>query len=316
MTGHRPENFLTLRLRKYEGAGNDFLVHSDHDDRIRLTAAQVQALCDRRYGVGADGIIRVLAGPPGTDVRMELRNADGSPAEMSGNGIRCLAHFAVSCRMVVGSEVVVATDAGVRRVTVQAGGEDGVAEGSVAMGAVTLGDEVDPEPLVAVAGPAGPGVRARRVGVGNPHLVVVAPHVDPGWVTGWAAAVDAATAGGTNVELVTVDGPGAMTLSVWERGAGATLACGTGTAAAAAAAEVWGLVDLPVRVANPGGTLWVERRGGELVLGGPSRLVADVEVGWLSLATAVTARERRRFGGGGAVPDGPDGAAPAPGGAP
>lgn len=278
-----------LRLHKLQGAGNDFLVLVDLDGSRPLAGAEVRALCDRRRGVGADGVLRVLAGPPGTDVRMELHNADGSPAEMSGNGVRCLAHAVVAAGVVPGPEVVVATDAGTRRVELRLGDDPVTAEGSVAMGAVTLGSEVDPGSLVAVPGPAGPGVRARRVDAGNPHLVVVVPELDPAWVTGWARAVDAATPGGSNVELVTVDGPAAMTLSVWERGAGATLACGTGTTAAAVAAEGWGLAALPVRVANPGGVLWVDRRGGDLVLGGPSRQVAEVIVEERALAEAVAA---------------------------
>lgn len=268
-------------LHKYEGAGNDFLVLVDLDDEWRLTPAQVRALCDRHRGVGADGLLRVLAGPPGADVRMELRNADGSTAEMSGNGIRCLAHAVVAERLVAAPDVVVATDAGIRRVEVRGEGDvwgGAAADATVTMGDIELGDEVDPSVLVPLPGPTGSGVRARRVDAGNPHLVVVVPRVDAAWVTGWAQAVDAATAGGTNVELVTVDGPGAMSVSVWERGAGATLACGTGTTAAAVAAESWGLIDLPVRVANPGGMLWVERRAGQLVLGGPSRQVAEVRL--------------------------------------
>lgn len=287
-----------LQLVKYEGAGNDFLVLFDEDGAIGLGGDEVRALCDRHHGIGADGLLRVLAGPPGSDVRMDLRNADGSPAEMSGNGIRCLAHAVVSRGLVPGPVVVVATDAGIRRVELRPVADGVGGEGTVAMGQVSLGDEVDPTSLVDVPGPAGPEVLARRVDAGNPHLVVVVPQVDPTWVDGWARAVDAATPGGTNVELVRVDGPGAMTLSVWERGVGATLACGTGTTAAAAAAEAWGLVDLPVRVANPGGVLWVERRDGELVLGGPSRRVAEIRVDARSLAGAGTRPGGDGSGGG------------------
>lgn len=300
-----------LHLVKYEGAGNDFLVCLDPSGRRPFSPAEVRALCDRHHGVGADGLVRVLAGGDGVDVRMELHNADGSAAEMSGNGVRCVAHAVLDAGGPTGGlfvtagaagpsgdllvaagaagrawgaagedgvAVVVGTDAGPRRVTIAPGAGPGSAEGSVTMGPAALGDMVDVGCLVDGPGPGGPGVLARRVGMGNPHLVVVVPRLDPEHLHGWARRVDAATAGGTNVELVVVHDERHLELAVWERGAGATLACGTGSCAAAAAAVAWGLVTVPVVVANPGGMLWVDERGGEMVLGGPSRRVAEVRV--------------------------------------
>lgn len=275
-----------LALVKYEGAGNDFLVCIDLDGDRPVSPAEVRALCDRHHGVGADGLVRVLAGPAGSDVRMELHNADGSRAEMSGNGVRCLAHAVLDAHLVEGAQVVVATDAGTRRVTVRPRPGDVVADGEVAMGAAGLGAELGPVELAGLArgdGPTGPGVRARRVDMGNPHLVVVVPHLDRRLLPSWARAVDEATPGGTNVELVAVRADGGLDLAVWERGAGETLACGTGSCAAAAACAAWGLVTLPVVVHNPGGPLRVDRRDGQLVLGGPSRRVAEVLVPEASL---------------------------------
>ena len=136
-----------MRLEKYHGLGNDFLVLLDLDDRQPVDEATVRALCDRHRGVGADGLMRVTAGPT-----MELWNADGSRAEMSGNGIRCLVLALVDAGLVPGPEVKVATDAGVRRVTVEADGRL-----SVDMGAAQFA--------------AGTGVAA-LVDMGNPHAVV------------------------------------------------------------------------------------------------------------------------------------------------
>lgn len=289
-----------VRLAKYEGAGNDFLVHIDLDDRRRLAAEEVSRLCDRRRGVGADGVLRVLASPD-ADVAMELRNADGSPAEMSGNGIRCLAHAVLDAGVVRGPVVDVATAAGRRLVTVRPGARPGEVEADVTMGTPRLDAEGPVEELLAgglavsARPPATPGPvgRARQVDVGNPHLVVAVtdPAVRLADLLGWAAAVDGVVPGGCNVELVRVGADGAIELVVWERGAGATLACGTGSCAAAVACEAWGLVELPVTVANPGGRLRVGRHGDAVWLAGPSRRVADiwVDAAWLD-------------GGGGAAP--------------
>lgn len=280
-----------LRLWKYEGAGNDFLVWFDLEGTRPVTDDEVRALCDRHHGVGADGLLRVLTGDGSADVRMELRNADGSPAEMSGNGVRCLAHAVVDRGLVAGDEVVVATDAGLRPVTIHRAADGVSADGQVAMGMPGLGPEPAPEELAVPGGPQGPGVRLRRVDAGNPHLVVVVPAIEEALVRGWAAAVDAATPGGTNVELVEVVDRHRMVLAVWERGAGVTLACGTGTCAAAVAAADWDLVDLPVTVANPGGPLTVaDDGGGGLLLAGPSRRVAEVLVPAAALAAGSGSR--------------------------
>jgi diaminopimelate epimerase len=272
-----PGDGQRLDLTKHHGAGNDFLVVLDPDDHLRLSAAEVRALCDRRLGVGADGVIVVAAGREGTQLTMDLRNADGSGAEMSGNGIRCLAQAAVDGGMVAAATFAVATPAGVRTVAFRRGVRQGEDWASVDMGQAVLG----PEPGTAAwDGPT------RLVDVGNPHLVVLAP--DP-------AAVDlpvegprlqASADGGVNVEFIALGEPDELVLRVWERGVGETLACGTGSVAAAAAAAAWGLVGPTVRVRNPGGTLEVELGGeGEPDrLAGPVRKVANVTVDRSALA--------------------------------
>lgn len=260
-----------LRLTKHEGAGNDFLVLVDGDDAVHLTEAQVRVLCDRHRGVGADGFIRVR---PGTDadVVMELVNADGSRAEMSGNGIRCLAQAAVAAGLVVPPHFTVATDAGLRTVELRPGEGPGEAWAGVGMGAPVLGEEV-PSPL--------PGTRGRRVDVGNPHLVLLGSGASEAQVAVVGPRIERAHAGGVNVEFVVPgDRPDELVLRVWERGAGETRACGTGSVAAAAAARAWGLVGDRVLVHNPGGPLEVllGPDGSEATLSGPVRRVADVEV--------------------------------------
>ena len=240
-----------IRLEKYHGLGNDFLVLLDLGDRCPVEPAAVRALCDRHRGVGADGVIRVTPGPT-----MELFNADGSRAEMSGNGIRCLAMAMVDAGL-SGPRMVVHTDAGDRTVTVD---DDGWA--SVDMGMA----KVDPK-----------DVGLAFVDMGNPHTVV---EVDD--LTRLNVAKRAAEWTGRNVEFVVL-GPAAdqLSLRVWERGVGETLACGTGACAAAAAAFVWGRAGPRVTVHQPGGNVTVEIQTNTIVLSGPAEHVATIEVPWL-----------------------------------
>jgi len=270
-----------LSFSKHEGAGNDFLVLVDRGGRCRLGEVEARALCDRHLGIGADGLITVRPGSGGADLTMELRNADGGKAEMSGNGIRCLAQAAVDAGLVRSGRFTVATDAGVRTVEYRPAERPGRAWASVVMGEVVVGEE-EPHPVE--------GWRARRVDVGNPHLVLLGPDPDSVDVATVGRRVEAAQPGGVNVEFVAT-GPGRdeLRLRVWERGVGETLACGTGSCAAAAAAHRWGLVGERVQVHNPGGVLEVvlgEEDGDPVVLAGPVRRVAEVTVDLDLVATS------------------------------
>jgi diaminopimelate epimerase len=265
-----------VHATKHEGAGNDFLVVLDPDDALRLSVAQVRLLADRRRGVGADGIIRVGPGRDGCDLSMELRNADGSEAEMSGNGIRCLAQAAADAGLVAPPRFTVATAGGARRVEYTPGERPGWAWARVDMGPARLGPD-QPQEFA--------DRRARTVDVGNPHLVLLGPDTASVDVAELGPKLQSAFSGGVNVEWITAtrdeDGE-VLDFRVWERGAGETLACGTGSVAAAAAARSWGAVGSDtVRVRNPGGTLEVTLADGPDAtthLAGPVRKVADVIV--------------------------------------
>jgi diaminopimelate epimerase len=266
-----------LHCTKHEGTGNDFIVVLDPDDGLRLSVGQVRLLCDRRRGIGADGIIRVGPGRDDCDLSMELRNADGSEAEMSGNGIRCLAQAAVDAALVAPPRFTVATGGGIRTIDFVAGEVPGWARASVDMGPVTLGPD-QPQDFE--------DRRARTADVGNPHLVLWGSEVASVDIAVLGPQLQAAFAGGINVEWIcrAEDGDGELLdLRVWERGAGETLACGTGSVAAAAAARAWGVVGPsgPVRVRNPGGTLEVTLGVGPdapALLAGPVRKVADIDI--------------------------------------
>jgi diaminopimelate epimerase len=262
-----------MHLTKHHGLGNDFIVLLDLDGTHPVTAALARAVCDRHRGIGADGLLHVTAPPvTGTaDVTMTLYNADGGRAEMSGNGISCLAQAVVRAGLVSGPEVHVATDAGVRTVLLAVTAEPRTHRATVDMGPAKVGDE-EPEWL-------GAGVsRAVRVEIGNPHLVLSAGDVDAAFdLEGRGREINDVTPGGINVELVAAGpGPDELTMLVYERGVGLTEACGTGACAAAVAAQQGGMSGPRVRVHQPGGAADVEIRE-TVALTVPVVLIATIE---------------------------------------
>ena len=265
-----PAPSTLLRFTKHHGAGNDFLVLIDPASTGPLPVDLVRALCDRRFGVGADGVIQIVDAEGAADVGMVLQNADGREAEMSGNGMRCLAQAAVLSALVTPPEFTVATAAGVKTVEYLEGEHVHVAEASVVLGAAVLGPD-QPQKF--------PDRKVRTVDMGNPHVVMFGPTLDGVDVAGIGAHLQSVYEDGVNVEFIAPgDLPDVLDLRVFERGVGETQACGTGSAAAAAAARSWGLVGDRVSVRNPGGTLQVTRDGDSARLRGPGHRVASVVV--------------------------------------
>lgn len=263
-----------MRLTKHHGLGNDFLVSADP---LRPPdPAVARAVCDRHRGIGADGLLHLSGPTAGAQVGMVLLNADGSRAEMSGNGIGCLVQAAVLAGSAAPPLVTVATDAGLRTVRVRAGEAPGAHIVTVSMGEVTLGGD---EPEWAVEGI----LRATRVEVGNPHLVLQAADPerlrDRDWVADLGRRANAAIPGGINVEVVaTGDRPGELDMDVYERGVGLTSACGTGAVASAAAARRWELVEPEVVVRMTGGPTIVDVSGAEATLTTTINYVATVDI--------------------------------------
>jgi len=269
-----PRPSAALVVTKYHGAGNDFVVLVDLDDTAPpVGPATARRLCDRHLGIGADGLIRASRASPdrGAILRFELWNADGSPAEMSGNGMRCLAQAALEAGVVEpGVAFGVVTPAGLRKVT--AGPADpAIAGGTWAV--VEMGRAlIEGEPLAGSAGEPG----RLLIDVGNPHLVVLGTHPAEIDVATVGRQLGTADPGGRNVEFVAF-GPGAeeITMRVWERGVGETLACGTGACAAALAGHHWGRVGTHITVHQPGGSVVVDLRSdGTVTLAGPSQRIA------------------------------------------
>ena len=273
---------------KGHGTQNDFVLLPDPDGRLSLTPAAVTALCDRRRGLGADGVLRVTraeaaltAGvfdrlPEGVapgDWYMDYRNADGSIAQMCGNGVRVFAHYVRACGLESRDEFVVGSLAGPRPVVLHRW-DDTTADVTVEMGKTNqLG-----------AGEAIVGGRpfaGLAIDVGNPHLACV----DADLTGDELAALDVAAPvsfdrtqfpEGVNIEVLTAPHGGVVSMRVHERGVGETRSCGTGTVAAAVAALAFdGAATGALRVRIPGGEVTVTVTEASSYLRGPSVLVAQ-----------------------------------------
>lgn len=260
-----------LRLTKHHGLGNDFLVALASDNPgIEPDPATARRLCDRRRGVGADGLLYGLDDPDGADLRMVLLNADGSEAEISGNGIRCLGQAWLRSTGRTEGSVEIRTLAGLRSLrTVRSEGDEIWIR--VDMGEVRDGPDL-PFPAAEL-----PGSRWATADVGNPHLVVLVDDPDDVDLTVLGPRAESAFPDGVNLHVVAVR-DGALDLRVWERGVGITEACGSGATAAASVVHGWDLVGSTVEVHMPGGTAVVELDGATAALVGPSVLVAEVVV--------------------------------------
>ncbi len=283
-----------LRFAKYHGTGNDFVMIEDLDDRVRLEPAMVAALCDRHRGIGADGVIRITraADPVSADFFMDYSNADGSVAEMCGNGIRCLAKLVYERGFTDHHELSIDSRAGVKRVRMDVDGD------RVTSITVNMGPPAFTRAEIPMAGPAnepfllepfeagGKTVKATAVSMGNPHLVLFVEEDPDGFpVLDVGPLVEHSDLfpEHTNVEFVAL-ADGELRTRVWERGVGETMACGTGACAVLVAANEAGLVPERATVRFPGGALEVARRGdGDVELTGPAERVFEgtVDAAWL-----------------------------------
>ena len=284
----------TVTFTKGHGTGNDFVIVADPDGALALTDDQVAALCDRRFGIGADGILRVVrsaaidegasAAAAGAEWFMDYRNADGSKAETCGNGIRVFAHYLAESGLAsIGPDgIAIGTRAGVKAVTRSANGYE-------ADLGTWIADEDAPTVRARGLSVARPGL---GIDVGNPHVVVALPGEDDleALELAYKPVLDPEPPAGANVEFVVPaeplvqDGVGVIRMRVFERGVGETLSCGTGVAAAALAVRHWAGAGAPDvwRVDVPGGTLGVRMvpRDGTMhvLLSGPAVLVFSGDV--------------------------------------
>jgi len=273
---------MEIEFTKYHGLGNDFiLIDNRASSEPIITSEQAKELCDRHFGIGADGVIFALPGQDGTDYTMRIFNSDGSEPEMCGNGIRCLAQFLSSLEGAdAQTQYRIHTLAGVITPKLEGDGQVTVDMGlpqlSAAQIPTTLAGEQDKvinTPLEV----AGQSWNVTCVSMGNPHCITFVEDV---------AAIALATIGPdfehhpafpqrTNTEFIQVVRRDYLKMRVWERGAGATLACGTGACAAVVAGVLTGKSDHACTVELPGGNLEIEwsQQEQRVYMTGPAKLV-------------------------------------------
>ncbi len=265
----------SITLTKHHGLGNDFLIAVE--PKIEIGSDDARRWCERRRGIGADGLI--VASRTGDDPwgwTMSLWNADGSRAELSGNGLRCLGQALILHYDdgTASPRYDITTDAGIRRVAVAPDRGSSTDQVTVEMGRPTTGPPPYPDwDLV--------GLQVQRqagVDVGNPHVVTLVDRPDAIDLATIGPIVEGAYAGGVNVELIEIVDRSRINLRVWERGAGLTEACGSGACAAAWAARTWDLVDDRITVTMPGGDAIVDLVDGAAYLTGPATFVAIIEI--------------------------------------
>lgn len=276
----------SLRITKAHGTGNDFVIIDDLQGRIDLDPDTVRRLCDRHFGVGADGLIRLApADQTGAAFFMDYRNSDGTIAEMCGNGIRCSTKYLVDRGLLTSShnpslrQVSVQTRSGIRQVTYELNDENLVASVEVNMGPpsfdparIPLAPEFNEALQVPVdlTQPA-QSLHLNAVSMGNPHAVIFGSDPEKTEVAAIGREIEESPMfpEGANVEFVEVVNRSHMKMRVWERGIGETLACGSGACAAFAAARELSMIDDSASVSLPGGELKL-RWDGTIMMSGPA----------------------------------------------
>jgi diaminopimelate epimerase len=276
---------VNLRFTKMQGCGNDFIVVEDLGSEWDFDEEAVQLLCDRHFGIGADGLILVRrATDPEADFFMLYQNADGSLAEMCGNGVRVFAKYLFDSGLIVGDSLAVQTLGGIKHISIVRDADGAFELARVDMGAPVFAAEDIPttlpgNPVVnAPVATVSDRVRVTCVSMGNPHAIVWVEDVDEAPVTTIGPLVETASVfpRKTNVEFAQVVSSDRIRLRVWERGVGETLACGTGACATLVAAALTGRTGRRATIELPGGDLdiqWAET--GNVLMTGPAETVFE-----------------------------------------
>jgi diaminopimelate epimerase len=279
---------MTIQFTKYQGLGNDFiLIDNRHQSEPILTPKQAVQLCDRHFGIGADGVIFALPAERDADYTMRIFNSDGSEPEMCGNGIRCLAKFIADLESQKKTEYRIETLAGLMIPKLQPDGQVKVDLGPPKLLAsqipttlATVESKVVEQPLE-VEGKIWP---VTCVSMGNPHCIIFVEDVASIPLETWGPKFEhhSVFPERTNTEFIQVIQPNYLKMRVWERGAGITLACGTGACASVVAGVLTGKCDRLATVELPGGSLEIEwsMSNQKVYMSGPAQ---KVFVGELSI---------------------------------
>jgi len=267
----------TLKFWKMHGLGNDYVLVDNRDQKIREgnLGQQAKRLCKRRFSVGADGLLLVYNSSV-ADVKMRIFNADGSEAEMCGNGIRCFAKYCYENGVVDGTKLTVETLGGTKNIWLE------LEDGEVSAAKVDMGKPVLERRLIPVLGEGrciseelevdGETFRITCLSVGNPHCVIFVDDVDSFPVERFGPKIENhhLFPKRINVEFAQAPTRDELKVRVWERGVGETLACGTGACAAFVAGNVGGKTDTACTVHLLGGDLNIGYQGDRILMSGPA----------------------------------------------
>jgi diaminopimelate epimerase len=271
----------TIQFQKWQGIGNDFIIpEPSHENLYPLLKIKAASLCDRRKGIGADGLLFLLPSVI-ADFKMVIINSDGSEPEMCGNGIRCLAYYIHSKKLSDKKVLAIETGAGIKEVSIEESD----------MIRVNMGAPILDAPAIPVALKNGHVIREKitisdktmeftAVSMGNPHAVIYTENADDDLVKGLGPQIEKHQLfpKKTNVEFITVLSNSEIVMRVWERGCGETQACGTGACASVVSGILNKLHDNKVTVHLPGGDLNIQWNGQEsdpVLMTGPALPVFD-----------------------------------------
>lgn len=278
---------INLKFNKMQGAGNDFLLFNGVENKYENYSKMAKKLCDRRYGVGGDGIM-IAEESQVADIKMVYYNSDGSKGEMCGNGIRCFSKFVYEEEIVKKREIIIETGDGIKVAYLDVNSDDKVDSITISMGKARLnpkeipvlmeGDRVINEKI----GVDGKDIIFSAVLIGVPHAIIISEDLEGVDINhlGEKIEKDRLFPNNINVNFIQVLGRDRIKIKTWERGAGRTLACGTGSCSGVYIANLLGLVDENVEVETEGGILKIKLQGDEVFMTGAAETTFKGEVVW------------------------------------
>jgi diaminopimelate epimerase len=261
---------LKLQFTKMHGLGNDFIILDNRKCRIDDYSNLAKIICRRRFHIGADGIL-IIENSDAADLKMVIFNSDGSEAEMCGNGIRCFARYVYERKIVTKTDMTIETKAGIMKPSIVADQENpggllirvNMGKPELRRSMIPMTGEDTPVVIDEPVSVKGEIFEFTAVSMGNPHVITFVDKLPGEKLAEIGPLIEnhPLFPKKTNVEFARVESPGHVTVQVWERGAGETLACGTGACATVVAGQMKNLLEGNVKVSLPGGDLLIEWDG-------------------------------------------------------
>ena len=276
-----------MKFNKMQGAGNDFLLFDGVKNHYKNYSKMAKELCDRRYGVGGDGIM-IAEESENADIKMVYYNSDGSKGEMCGNGIRCFAKFVYEEEIVKKREITIETGDGIKLAYLNLSDKNTVNSVTISMGKARLSPKEIPvliekeQVLNEKINIEGKELTFSAVLIGVPHVVIISEELEKLDVNFLGSKIEKNEIfpKNTNVNFIQILDKNNIRIKTWERGAGRTLACGTGSCSGAYIANLLGLVEKDVDVETEGGVLKINLQGDEIFMTGAAETTFKGEVVW------------------------------------